>query len=255
MRKRRTALAAAICTLVLICVLASTFFISSMSYQTERYKVTLPNEMENTNELGGNVMENQTDDAVELPELTPENVQAVIASLPRPEQYTGSVTNTLYSEGDEAAVWRAVTYYKNDAQRVELFRIGAVLAEVYLYYNNTVFAWEQGSTTYWSSAAGAFTADMTAMIPSYRDVCQMPTDTIKETEMFYDDGTPCIRVICGDRDTEYTVSLISGLLENVKYYENGEMVREVMIVSAEEEIADSFFVLPGDTEPAFASQK
>lgn len=252
MEKQRTALAAAICTLVLICVFAGTFFFSSMSYQTDRYKVTLPSEIENAEEIGGNVLENQQSNAVDLPQLTPQNVQAVIQSLHRAEQYVSTVTNTLYLENDETSVWRAMTYFKNNAQRVERYQAGETLSDIYLFYEDAVYAWEQGSTNYWTSVIGGVTADMTAMVPSYRDVCELPIEAIRETEMVYLEGVPCIRVFCGE-ETEYTVSVISGLLENVKYYENGELVREVTIASSEEEIEDSFFVLPGKTDPVFAS--
>ena len=254
MRKRKTALAAAICTFVLICIFAVAFFFSSMSYQTDRYKVTLPNELENTDDLNNtNVMDDQRDQFPEIPELTVDNVQAVIESLSRPEEYIGFVTNTLYLQEDESAVWHATTYFKNAAQRVEWSRAGESHPEIQLYYQDTVYAWEQGNASYWSSNAGVFTADMTAMIPSYRDICQMPAQMIEETEIMFYEGRPSARIVCSD-DTEYVVSLISGLLEHVKYYENGELVREVVISSSEEEIADAMFILPGKTEPVYAAK-
>ncbi|MBR3866400.1 MAG: hypothetical protein IKM54_01215 [Butyricicoccus sp.] len=255
MQKQRTALIAALCTLVLICVFAGTFFFSSLSYQTDRYRVTLPKELETGDELDSNAITELPNQNVELPELSPENVQGVILRLPRLEQYSSTVTNTLYLDEGKTASWRANTYVKNGAQRIEHYGRGEVLPQLQLYYEDRVYAWEHGSTNYWSSAAGTVTADMTAMIPSYRDVCALPVEMITKTDIMYSDGVPCIRVVCEAENTEYTISMVTGLLEQVKYYENGELVREVLIESSEEEPADSLFVLPGKTEPVFAASE
>lgn len=252
MRKQRTALIAAICTLVLICVFAGTFFFSSMPFQIDRYKVTLPKELNNTDDLSSNVVEEHPGPDAKLPELTPENVQEVISLLPHLEQYSGSVTNTIYLEEGETSVWRAATYVKNSAQRVERYRAGETLPEIHLYFDDHIYVWEQGSTTYWSSAVGDLTGDMAAMIPSYRDICNIPTEKIAETELVYLNGVPHIRVISDLNEAEYLVSVITGLLEQVKYFENGELVREIVITSSEEEPADQLFILPGTSDPIFA---
>ena len=255
MQKRRTAMIAALCTLVLICVFAGTFFFSSMSYQTERYRVTLPSELESADDLNTETMEEMPQPNAELPELTPGNVQEVILRLPRLVQYTSSVTNSLYLDDGATATWRAVTYVKNGAQRVERYAAGEALPQLSLYYGDQIYMWEHGSSAVWKTAAGAFTADMTAMIPSYRDVCALPVESITKTETQYLDDIPHILVTCSTNDTEYVISMVTGLLEQARYYENGELVREVKIVSTEEEIEDSLFVLPGGTDPIFAQKE
>ena len=254
MQKQRTAMIAALCTLVLICVFAGTFFFSSMSYQTERFRVTLPKELEGTEELNTEAMEQTPQLDIELPELSPENVQEVILSLPRLTEYSSSVTNSLYLNDGTSASWRAVTYVKNDAQRIERYNVGETLPQISLYYEDQIHMWEQGSSAVWSASAGAFTGDMTAMIPSYLDVCALPIESIAKAETQYLDNVPCIFVTCAN-GTEYVISMVTGLLEQVCYFENEEVVREVKIVSTEEEIADSLFVLPGETDPIFTQKE
>ena len=254
MQKRRTAMIAALCTLVLICVFASTFFFSSMSYQTDRYRVTLPKELESADNLNTDTMEQMPQLDVELPKMTPDNVQSVILSLPRLVQYSSSVTNSIYLSDGTTASWHAITYVKNDAQRVERYTTNETLPQLSLYYGDEVYMWEQGSNAVWHAEVGAFTADMAAMIPSYLDVCELPQESILKAETQYLNNIPCIHVIC-ENGTEYVISMVTGLLEQVEYYENGELVREVKIVSTEEEIADSLFVLPGESDPIFMQKE
>ena len=249
MEKRRTALAAAICTFVLICLVGGSFLLSSASYQTNRYKVTLPSQSEETEDLHGSVVEEQPVGTFELPQFTPQNVQSVLAGLARPDEYVCTVTNTIH-QNDKTSSWYATIYAKAEAQRIETGSAIGVVTEISLYYADRYAMWTPGSTSYWRTAAGTLTADMTAMIPSHQTVCTLPIETITHTERMDLEGEPCVLVEA--EETEYVVSLVNGLLKTAKYYENGELVREVQITARERELEDALFVLPGESEPVFA---
>ena len=254
MQKRRTALIAAICALALLCVFAVSFLVSSISYQTDRFQVTLPGEASDAEEIGENIVGKPQVDSFDLPELTPNNVQSVIAALDRPDEYVSSVSNTIYLTDGTTGGWSANSYVKNDAQRVERLNSAGIPALVFLYYEDRAYAWESGSSTYWSGASGDLSADMAAMIPSYEEVCALPVESITQTSLLYLDGEPCISVTCGQEETTYLISCVSGLLKNVKYYEDGELVREVSVTSSEEELGDALFALPDVETPIFDRQ-
>ena len=254
MQKRRTALIAAICALALLCVFAGSFWVSSTSYQTDRFKVLLPGEAANAGEIGENVVSEQPVDAAVLAELTPQNVQSVIAALDRSEEYTSQIANTIFLSDGTTASWNARTYVKEGAQRIERLNAAGSVSQVSLYYEKTVYVWEPGSTTYWSGAEGTITADMTAMIPSYEEVCTLPVDSITRTSLQYFEGEPCIFVACGNQEADYLISCVSGLLKNAKYYENGVLVREVSITSSEESVNDALFALPDADVPIYERQ-
>lgn len=253
MQKRRTAMAAALCALVLFCAFVGSFLISSMSYQTDRYKVALPGEAGPSNELSETVVDEPRTERADLPDLTPQNVQAVIRALDRSEEYASEVTNTLYTAAGETASWSARTALKNGAQRIERLDALGSVSEIALYYEGQAYVWTPGSASFWSAAAGSLSADMAAMIPSYQDVCALPVTAITRTELMNLNGEPCIFVECGG-EQEFLISCVSGLLREAKYYENGELVREVSILSSEAEVSETLFVLPGGEQPIYAQQ-
>ncbi len=178
--------------------------------------------------------------------ITPQNVQAVVAVLDRSPQYTQTVTNTLYYDGKSSSQ-TAVQYVSGDVCRTDVLR-GGMISESYLRADGSFYAWQPGSgSTYFRGAAGDFSADSMAMLPDWQTVTALPPGSIVSAGSEVVSGEPVLLVTTAmeGRAVEYDISAISGLLTGARYYEDGELVRELRITGISTDEPDaSHFTLP-----------
>lgn len=117
------------------------------------------------------------------------------------------------------------------------------------------YAWDSGSSIYYSGRAGMLTPDETAMLPSYETVCKLAPEQIAEAALTEIDGQPMIRVLAneGTRTAVYVVSTATGLYTAQTFSRDGQPTQTVqtklIALSAEEEL----FILPGSTQPIFGN--
>ena len=255
--KQKTALIAALCAAVMVGMLVLSFVLSSNLFQDNNASVIqLPSQAEN-----GGLPDDQTMDIakenlrkIQQIVIGTDNVQAVIAALSRPDAYTLEVTNTLYWNGDSRDL-RCRQSALRHAYRTETLSQQGAIGQVSLEYADNFYAWDSGSSIYYSGRAGMLTPDETAMLPSYETVCKLAPEQIAEAALTEIDGQPMIRVLAneGTRTAVYVVSTATGLLYRADFSRDGQPTQTVqtklIALSAEEEL----FILPGSTQPIFGN--
>lgn len=181
--------------------------------------------------------------------ITPQNVQAVIEALERAAQYTQTVTSTLYYDGKSSSQ-TAAQYVREGACRTDLLR-GGVISESWLRAGGNFYAWQPGGgSSYFRGAAGDFSADSMAMLPDWQTVTALPPGSITAAGSEVVGGEPVLLVTTAveSRTAEYEISTITGLLNAARYYEAGELIREVQVTGISSEEPDaSHFILPDGT--------
>ncbi len=252
--KQKTALIAALCAAVMVGMLVLSFILSSNLFQGNNTPVIqLPFQT-----INGASPEQTMDIAKEnlrrMEHITvrPDNVQAVIAVLSRPLAYTMEVTNTLYWKGGSRDL-QCRQYVRNGAYRTNTLNEEGSVEQVSLQYAGNFYAWDAGTSTYYSGRAGELTADEAAMLPNYETVCKLAPEQIVEAGVVEIEGQPMIRVLAneGTRTAVYVISTATGLLYRAEFSSNGERTQTVQTVLIELTAPENLFTLPGETEPIF----
>lgn len=194
------------------------------------------------------VITEQTQYNLTSADITKDNVQQVIASLARPSSYSASVTNTLYWNGDWKEI-QAAQYVRDGVCLTEYNDAEGNAERFEAVSGDTYYAWRRGSSTQYSGATGAVSADDVGMIPTYETVIEEETEDIMEAGMRTVSGESCIYVTVADTTTGYSltywVSTVSGLLIQADYTRGSELVRSVVIDNIQREIPTaSLFVMP-----------
>ena len=251
--KQKTALIAALCAAVMVGMLVLSFVLSSNLFQDDKTPaIELPFQSEN-----GGLPTNQTIDIetenlrkIEQITITPDNVQAMIAALSRPSAYTLEITNTVYWNGGSRDL-QCRQYARDGAYRTETRNEQGAVQQVSIEYAGNFYAWDSGSTTYYSGRAGELTADETAMIPNYGTVCKLTPEQIVEAGLIEIDGQPMIRVLAneGTRTAVYIISSATGLLHRADFSYNGKPTQVVQTKLTELSAEEALFILPGSTHP------
>lgn len=253
--KQKTALIAALCAAVMVGMLVLSFVLSSNLFQDNNASVIqLPSQAEN-----GGLATDQTMDIakenlrkIEQIAIDTGNVQAVIAALSRPAAYTLEVTNTLYWNGGSRDL-RCRQYVLQHAYRTETLNVQGAVQQVSLEYAGSFYAWDSGSSTYYSGRAGMLTPDETAMLPNYETVCKLAPEQVVEAALTEIDGQPMIRVLAneGTRTAVYVISTATGLLYRADFSHNGKPTQTVQTKLTALSAEENLFFLPGSTQPVF----
>ncbi|MBS5151293.1 MAG: hypothetical protein KHY76_09950 [Butyricicoccus pullicaecorum] len=255
--KQKTALIAALCAAVMVGMLVLSFILSSNLFQdNDTSVIQLPSQTENGGLPDDQTMDIAKENLRKIAQIVvdTDNVQAVIAALSRPDAYTLEVTNTLYWNGDSRDL-RCRQYALRHAYRTETLDQQGVVQQVNLEYAGNFYAWDSGSSIYYSGRAGMLTSDETAMLPSYETVCKLAPEQIIEAALTEIDGQPMIRVLAneGTRTAVYVISTATGLLYRAEFSQGGKPTQTVqtklIALSAEEEL----FFLPESTQLIFGN--
>lgn len=253
--KQKTALIAALCACIMVATLGLSFVLSSNLFSTGESAIILPSEMEGGEvSTEDDVLAQENKKKIEQVSISPGNVQAVIASLVRPEAYSCAITNTLYWDGGSGSLY-CRQYARNGAYRMETLDAAGEIVRVQLQYNGHIYAWDAGSTTYYSGQAGNFTPEEAAMIPTYETICELPVEQIQQAELIERSGQPMIRVVAeqDDRMVEYVISTATGLLYSAVFSEQGDQTQTLQTsVLSLASSADNLFTLPGMNHTIFA---
>ena len=253
--KQKTALIAALCACIMIATLGLSFVLSSNLFATGESAIILPSQMENgAASAEDDTLAQENEKKIVQVSISPDNVQSVIASLTRPEAYSCAITNTLYWDGGAGSL-HCRQYVRSGAYRIETLDAEGGIVRVQLQYNGHIYAWDAGSTTYYSGQAGSFTPEEAAMIPTYETVCGLPREQIQQAELIERSGQPMIRVVAeqDDRTVEYVVSAATGLLYSAAFSERGDQTQTIQTsVLSLASPADNLFTLPGMNHTIFA---
>lgn len=193
-----------------------------------------------------------TSGALTVVEITPETVQAAIASLSRPESYGRSVTIEYLWEGGggkhelSTAVrgpWTRTDRSLPDGRT----RVSVTDGEVtYIWYG-----YDSGAQVY-TAPAGDISADDEQSIPTYEDILDLPAGDIVTADYRSLDTLTCIYVETAADSAGYTtrywVSVENGLLVQAERLLGEEAVYRMTSLNMDQAEPDaSRFTLPDGT--------
>lgn len=198
--------------------------------------------------------------ALTVVEITPETVQAAIASLSRPESYGRSMTvEYLWSSGGGSqelytivrGAWTRVDRGLPDGQTRISITNGE---ETYIWYG-----YDSGAEVL-RVPAGDISADAEQSIPTYENILELPTEDILLADYRPLDALTCIYVETAEDaagyTTRYWVSVENGLLvqaerllgEETVYRMTSLYVDQIEYDASRFTLPDGTVLLDGDTE-------
>ena len=239
--------AAAIGFIILI-VLVVVFLMSGSLRRTSH--VALP---DITQQSAANVGSSQYgEDAVNKIEVTPETVQAVIATLARPDSYMQLfVVEWLW--GDTSALSQVTTYVNEGLTRVDLLRTDGKVRHIVTDGKHTA-VWYDDEETAFIGKSGDVSADQEQTIPTYEDVLRLDSKQIAKADYRIFSGESCIFVETAPDDLgivqRYWVSVSAGLLVGAERLENGSAFYRVASqqLTTENTPQDQLFALPDGSD-------
>ena len=180
--------------------------------------------------------------------VTPENVQAVLRALERPEHYTRTATYTQYYSG--TAHESLVTVWK-DGSQVRILQLDASGSRNTLLTGGMLYIWYGSDSAVFSAEAAEGDVrreDLYQGLPTYEDVLELAPEEITAAAYTQWGGYPCILAETSTPALGYTIryyiSTDYGLLAGYEVYDGGELLRSLTVdeISTETPAGDIFRV-------------
>lgn len=167
------------------------------------------------------------EDALSLVEITPQTVQAAIATLTRPEAYHRTVQVQQFWEDGSGGYDTAVTVAGSWIKTERL--LPGDRTRHTITNGETTWIWYDDSEEVFVAPAGSISADNEQGIPTYEDILELPAEEIAEADYrSIANDTPCIYVETtadsGGYSLRYWVSVDTGLLVAAEKLVDGETV-------------------------------
>ena len=211
--------------------------------------IQLPEESTAPGETAGDA--SAEDERLTVVSVTPETVQAAIATLSRPEVYRRQLSVQQFWSGGDGTVETTVTV------KAPWTRAGRTLADGRVRHTltdgETTYIWYDRETAVYTAPAGDITADVEQSIPTYEDILDLPAARIAAADYQVISGVNCIYVETTADDAGYVlrywVSLDSGLLVAAEKLLEEETVYRMWQTSEEfSPVIDREFTLPDGTD-------
>ena len=188
--------------------------------------------------------------AIQVVEVTPETVQAAIATLHRPAAYSRSVTvEYLWNGGSSTSEitasvsggWSRTDRTLPDGQTRHTITNG-----------ETTYIWYNSEADVFTGPAGEISPDAEQTIPTYEDVLALPPEQIAQADYRMVSDVRCIYVETAEDDwgyvQRYWVSVDTGLLAVAERLQDGETVYRMAALTVDETAPDAkTFTLPDGT--------
>lgn len=131
-------------------------------------------------------------DPVRQLEVTPETVQAVIASLNRAESYYRQITvQTFWSGGSSTTAVQ--TWVDGDCTYARSTLPSGQVRHT-LSQGETVYYWYSGNSAWFTAPAGSLSPDLARRLPTYEDVLSLDVSVISDAGFQSYGDHPCIYV-------------------------------------------------------------
>ena len=211
--------------------------------------IQLPEEPTAPGETAGDA--SAEDERLTVVSVTPETVQAAIATLSRPEVYRRQLSVQQFWSGGDGTVETTVTVKAPWTRADRTLADGRVRHT--LTDGETTYIWYDRETAVYTAPAGDITADVEQSIPTYEDVLDLPAARIAAADYQVISGVNCIYVETTADDAGYVlrywVSLDSGLLVAAEKLLEEETVYRMWQTSEEfSPVIDREFTLPDGTD-------
>lgn len=182
--------------------------------------------------------------------VTPETVQAAVATLARPEAYSRTVTvEQIWGSGSgtyEVTVTVSGGWTRTDRTLPD-GRVRHAVTD-----GETTYIWYNDEKDMYTAPAGDISADNEQTIPTYEDILRLQTSDITEADYRTISDVNCIYV--ETRETpegyvfRYWVSVDTGLLAVAEKLMSGETVYRMAALNADQSVPDTAnFILPDGT--------
>ena len=211
--------------------------------------IQLPEESTAPGETAGDA--SAEDERLTVVSVTPETVQAAIATLSRPEVYRRQLSVQQFWSGGDGTVETTVTVKAPWTRADRTLADGRVRHT--LTDGETTYIWYDRETAVYTAPAGDITADVEQSIPTYEDILDLPAARIAAADYQVISGVNCIYVETTADDAGYVlrywVSLDSGLLVAAEKLLEEETIYRMWQTSEEfSPVIDREFTLPDGTE-------
>ena len=185
--------------------------------------------------------------ALTVVEVTPETVQAAIATLARPESYRRTVTIEQLWNGGSGSYEVTVTVNGPWTRTDRTMPDGR--ARHTITGSETVYVWYNNEKNVYSGPVGGVSADVEQSIPTYEDILELPAEQIAAADYRTVSDVHCIYVETAEDDggyaLHYWVSVDTGLLVMAEKLENGSTVYRMAALTADQTTAtEGSFTLP-----------
>lgn len=249
MRKRSTTALLAAMAVVAAGVFVS-FFVSFSSPDPE-HEITLPGQGSAVIDTSPEIEESNRQ-LIQTVAVDASNIQSVIGSLSRPEQYQSQSELTYYYR-DTQTVLRTGLWKQNGLVRTSQLKADGTAGPQALMGEYSVYLW-QGEEPPVRFARQDMDADLYNFAPTYEDILQLSPSDILAGEVRDVDGQMCLYVcsldpLTGEQEQWY-VLVENGLLLCAEGALNGASTYAYRMQELRLEAADaSLFLLPDGTQP------
>lgn len=183
-------------------------------------------------------------------EVTPETVQAAIATLTRPESYSRSVTVEYLWSGGSGTVELTTAVSGGWVRTDRTLPDGQVRHSV--TDGETTYIWYNDETEIYSGPAGDISADAEQTVPTYEDVLTLPVSDIAQADYRMVSDLRCIYVETAEDEwgyaQRYWVSVDTGLLVVAERLQGGETVYRMAALTVDQSVPSAeTFTLPNGT--------
>ena len=249
MRKRSTTALLAAMAVVAAGVVVS-FFVS-VSAPDPEHEISLPGQGSAVIDTSP-VIEESNRQFIQTISVDASNVQSVIASLSRPEQYQSQSELTYYYRDSQTVM--ACSLWKQDGMlRISQQKEDGATGPQALLSASYVYLWE-GDAPWVQFARQEQDADLYSLAPTYEDILRLEPSNILAGEVREVDGQMCVYASSRDPLTDeleqWYVLVENGLLLCADGALNGAPTYDYRMTELRLERADgALFVLPDGTTP------
>lgn len=210
-------------------------------------RITLPDTGQNTGAEQGDISEG---DALTVIQVTPETVQAAVATLFRPSDYSRTVTVEQFW-GSGSGTYTASVAVSGGWTRTDRTLPGGRVRHS-LTNGETTYIWYDNETAFYTAQAGGISADEEQTIPTYEDILDLPAEAIAAADYRLLSDIRCIYVETAEDAAGYSlrywVSVDTGLLAAAERLRGEEVVYRMAAPGVEQTAPDAEnFTLPDGT--------
>lgn len=182
-------------------------------------------------------------------QVSPKNVQSVIASLSRPVSYIAQFSVTHGSA--LGSLTRKLRVFKSgELVKIEQSDADSNPEKYTLIAGGRVYVWRAGDSRYFSGPQGDISIDDASLLPTYEDILSSPPGSIQSAGLSQlTSGGNCLFTEISDQETgylwRYDVSLDTGLLAEAEAYRGEQLIYKMSTVSFSAEApGEDVFMLP-----------
>ena len=159
-------------------------------------------------------------------EITPDTVQAVIATLERSDSFYRELTVETFWSDTSTATQIQVWTDNGWSHSRQVLPYGTIRHD--LIGSDTLYYWYDGSPWYLTAAADDQSADLSQRIPTYETILSLSPESISDAGYGYSGDYPCIFVEATEHKldllTRFWVSVDTGLLVSAEQMQGDQVV-------------------------------